>query len=131
MAGQDRRSRSVTEETVDNASAHGVVDDVHRGVDLTADQESHPARMIPDPLHEWIEAVQSGVASHTHDVRPHDATLEFELTREEGAEPRDHEAARRDAHDVVDVRHGQRRSIQCAADCPRPEFERSLTELAV
>ena len=131
VGGQHRRGGPVTEKAVDNAGARGLIKNVHRGVNLAADQERHLARMVLDPLHERVQPIQPGVASHSHDVRPQELAIESEFPREERTEAGDHEAAGRDAQHVVDVRRGQGHGVQCVADRARPDLECPVPELGV
>ena len=93
--------------------------------------ERHLARMIPDPLDERVEPIQARVASHPDVVRPDEVPGKPELSREQRTQPLNHKAARGDAQDVVDVGGRQRHGVECVADGPRSDVERSVPELGV
>jgi hypothetical protein len=87
--------------------------------------------MVPYPLHQRVQPIQSGVASHSYDVRPEELAIKTELSRKERTESWNHEAAGRDTQHVVDIRRRQGYGVQGVSDRPRPDFECSVPELDV
>jgi hypothetical protein len=80
---EDRGRGAVTEEAVDYPRAHGLVAQIHRGVNLAADQHRDFPGMRRGPLGQRVEPVQAGVAAHSDDVGPHQAAAKKQLPGKE------------------------------------------------